>query len=319
MEYGLRRYEMSQRLLWFLFFLLCVAVSFPAVASYLAGHPPLEPAAAKELTARQTAFWLQQQWIREGFLPRIILHGVAVALLFLLGRLAWLFVQYVGAFAVRGFLSEAARGAQAGAMAAGEAPDGAALAREAASERAIERIRKTPLRFFFHAYRRLHILLSGPQKVLSAEELLTRESRLVEADWQIASGAWEPYRWVVRVLPLVGLAATLVIFYGKLQPVLEGKKDIQEAVAFGLASLLPFVQVSVAAVGLHVAGSLLRKVEGLYLATVDSLFYDQLLARLPLRSPDTVLILNALRAHVEELREALHRIERAVTTGGKTP
>jgi len=50
-------------------------------------------------------------------------------------------------------------------------------------------------------------------------------------------------------------------------------------------------------------------VESLYLANLDASFYDQMLSELPIRSSDTLLILQSLQRHFRELQVALKRLE----------
>ena len=67
--------------------------------------------------------------------------------------------------------------------------------------------------------------------------------------------------------------------------------------------------VSVLAVILGLACAFLTRVENLYLANLDASLYDQMLSELPIRSSDTLLILQSLQRHFRELQVALKRLE----------
>jgi hypothetical protein len=53
----------------------------------------------------------------------------------------------------------------------------------------------------------------------------------------------------------------------------------------------------------------MRRVENLYLANLDASLYDQMLSELPIRSSDTLLILQSLQKHFRELQVTLKRLE----------
>jgi hypothetical protein len=71
------------------------------------------------------------------------------------------------------------------------------------------------------------------------------------------------------------------------------------------------------AVFFQLAATLLRYFEELYLSNLDSFIYDRLLSRLPLRSKDTVLILETLQQQFRELDAALKRLEDKVLSPSK--
>jgi len=73
--------------------------------------------------------------------------------------------------------------------------------------------------------------------------------------------------------------------------------------------MLPVVQLTLLAVLLGLACAFLIRVEGLYLANLDASLYDQMLSELPIRSSDTVLILESLQKHFRDLQVALKGLE----------
>jgi hypothetical protein len=55
------------------------------------------------------------------------------------------------------------------------------------------------------------------------------------------------------------------------------------------------------------------RLENLYLANLDALLYDRLLSTMPIRSSDTILILEALQKHFREVNQMIERLERSVS------
>jgi hypothetical protein len=53
----------------------------------------------------------------------------------------------------------------------------------------------------------------------------------------------------------------------------------------------------------------LNRMEGLYLANLDASLYDQMLTELPIRSSDTLLLLESMQKHFRDLQVALKRLE----------
>jgi hypothetical protein len=170
-------------------------------------------------------------------------------------------------------------------------------------------MQRSPQRYLFHAYQRVAWMLSGPRGVGYSDELFTREQRLVEADWHIHRNSWEPFLWILRLLPFIALAQTFWMFYAHLDQLMDTQREVQEVVGMVLWSLVPFAQVLVLTVFFQLIHGLLRRLDNLYLADIDSLLYDQLLSRLPLHSSDTVLMMRLMRQEIRKLQEALQRIE----------
>ena len=70
------------------------------------------------------------------------------------------------------------------------------------------------------------------------------------------------------------------------------------------------MQLTVLAVLLGLACAFVNRLEHLYLANLDASLYDLLmLSELPIRSSDTLLILESLQKHFHELQVALKRLE----------
>jgi len=94
---------------------------------------------------------------------------------------------------------------------------------------------------------------------------------------------------------------------------LIGHKDIQELATTLMPSVLPFVQVMMLTLVFGLAYGLVSRLENLYLANLDALFYDRLLSTLPIRSSDTILILEALQKHFRDVSQMLERLERSIS------
>ncbi len=107
MEYGLRRYEATQRLLWFLFFLGCLGLAY--VAAPIASQAPPEASTAfrsfQPDMLKSLDFWFDLRWLRVEPLGRMMVYLVWVAFIFLGGRLLGLIVQYGGKYYVRSLLA----------------------------------------------------------------------------------------------------------------------------------------------------------------------------------------------------------------------
>lgn len=315
MQYGLRYYETSQRLWWFVLLLFCFLVAYPASKGYVAlsaSLPRLQVEGIQIDTFKTLEFWKQKQWISESPLGQVIVYLALVAYYYWLARLAWLVLQWVGKELMHWGLKSALKDApdQARTGSNWQGADPAVLLNNEALRKVAGPV---ALRWIFNAHKRLHLLLLGGSRVPSSESLMQRESRLESVDWQLLSGSWEPYKWIVRLLPLLGVAQSGWILYLHLQPVLDGGRELQTIPAVALISLIPVVQVVVAMVALSLAQGLLERLENFYLAKLDALFYDRLLSRLPLQSSDTVLLLKAMEKHFERLHKVLNKLERKLS------
>lgn len=339
MEYGLRRYEAARRLSWFVFFLLCLALASSAADWYEANHvqltqsiqptaPPPQtertgpaPATREKASAtpalrpeelKSLSFWTRCHWLGLQPLGRALTWLSSVAVLFLAGRLLWLLTQFVGEVLVKRVLTKTIR-----PLASRRNPMTEKLPPTAEqvfpAERLMSKVNLLPLQLIFHPYQRLKLLLvKKPQSTLSSEELMEKERRIVETDWQVLYQSWSPFRWLLWLLPVLALAQTCWMLYVYLQPALTGQKEIQEILGHVLQSLVPLVQVILFAIVLKLVSSLLRRVEDLYLSNVDAMLYDQFICQLPFQSSDTVIVLEALQRHFNEIHAALRRLERSL-------
>ncbi len=314
MEYGLRHYEAVQRLFWFLFFLACVAIAHPVAKSYLAGftHLPPTPTGGPFDPLKNTAFWFQLDWLRrETLLGFVIVFLGWAALLFLAGRAIWLIVQFVGELLVKRILTDTLRNHSIRTKSTfTNSPTN--WERLFPAEILLAKVSRFPLPLLFHPFQRLRLMFANPVHPVSAQDMIERERRIVEADWQVFSGSWAPFRWLVWPLPLLALLQSVWLFYIQLQPALTGQRELMETFHSLIGNLVPVAQVCALAVILQLTAGLLRRIEELYLSNVDDLLYEHLLSRLPFQSSDTVVVLEALKQHFLELRQLIRTLEQPV-------
>ena len=90
------------------------------------------------------------------------------------------------------------------------------------------------------------------------------------------------------------------------------QKEILDSIKPTLNLLLPLIQAAGMAIFFQLALTLLRYFEELYLSNLDSFIYDRLLSRLPLRSNDTVLILETLQGQFRDLQASLKKLEEKI-------
>lgn len=316
MEYGLRRYEAAQRLFWVLFFILCLGLAYllaeaamDSPAAPKAVPPTLHPDALKSLS-----FWFQLQWIRGEPFGKVLVYLLYVAMIFVVGRFFWLLVQYVGKFYVMSLLDSHIR-KPAGPPKRGLDPLSMNPEKLFPTEILLKKTAPLYLRLLFHPLTRLRLMLARNQGTLSSEELMERERRIVETDWQILWGAWTPFRWLLWLLPFFAMLQSAWLLYQQVQPAVTGQKEIHDILAPVFASIIPLVQVVLITVLLSLGSGLLKRMEGFYLSGVDTLFYDQFLSRLPFQSSDTVILLEALNRHFQELHFVLRRLEKSLGEG----
>ena len=313
MEYGLRRYEATQRLVWFLFFLACLGVAYLMLPGQLPA-PSKAPAMSRSIQPemlKSLDFWFNLRWIHVEPMGKAMIYLTWALSLFLMGRLLGLMVQYVGKFYIRSLLSMHIRWSEA-------APKFKQTALSASPEVAfpvallLEKTDNILLQMLFHAFRRLKVLLANPGGTLSSERLAEKERRLAETDWEILWGSWTPFRWLLRLLPVVGVVQTAWLVHQILQPALSGQKDFQELFGLVFNGLLPLLQVIFLTVAFTLASGLLKRLESFYLSGVDTLFYDRFITRLPFQSSDTPILLEMLQRNFRELHEAVNRLERSM-------
>ena len=310
MEYGLRRYEATQRLLWFLFFLACLGIAYLMVPDHLpvtqAGSP-LSRTIQLEVM-KSLDFWFSLRWISMDPLGKLMLFLVWALSLFLIGRSLGLIVQYAGKHLVKRLLATHVSRSEAGPKRAQTSP---ATTLETSSQGTflLEKTDNIFLQSVFHPFRRLRVLLTNPGKTLSSERLSEKERRLAETDWEILWSSWTPFRWLLRLLPVVGAAQTVWLLHLQLQPALFGQKEFQELLGMAFISTLPLIQVVFLTVAFSLASGLLKRLESFYLSGVDTLFYDRFLTRLPFQSSDTPIVLEMLQRNFQELHARLKHLE----------
>jgi hypothetical protein len=317
MEYGLRQYEARQRLLWFLFFLACLLVAWPAKGIYLSSVPrtPLKQISLEMV--KSMGFWHQQQWVHVGPVGTLLSYLVWVAVVFVVGRVACLLLHFIGKAAMARTLPKVTANPrqQPSIGKPSSLVSSSQLKLPESLVRWTQALRANLLRFVFHAYQRALFTFASPHGVLIADDMADRQHRLADIDWQILNGSWTPYRWILRLLPVLALFQTLWLIYLQVQPVLGGQKELQDLLGALLPSVLPFVQVVILTLIFGLGYGLLIRLEHLYLAGLDALFYDRLLSSMPIRSSDTILILDALQKHFREMNATLERLERS--SGGR--
>jgi hypothetical protein len=312
MEYGVRRYDAAQRLLWFAFFLLCLALAYPIAKVYqldffgLSGKPgPFHADSLKSFT-----FWMQLNWLQTQPFGSFTIYVIWVALLFIAGRIVWLLLQLVGKRLVRNLLVSSLEKREE-RQKPGAATSSSELEKSFPTVLLYGKVNRLPLQLVFHPYQRLRLMLARTHGTLSSEDLMEKERRIVETDWQILWSSWTPFRWLIWLLPLLGLGHSLWLLYEQVQPALSGQKELQDLLAPILTSILPLAQLTVIAVLFSLVSGLLKRFENLYLSSVDGLFYDQLLSRLPFQSSDTLIILEAMERHFQQIHARLGRLERS--------
>jgi len=243
-----------------------------------------------------------------GTLWKVLVYLLYVAMIFVAGRFFWLLVQYVGKFYVMSLLDSHIR-KPAGPPKRGLDPLSMNPEKLFPTEILLKKTGPLYLRLLFHPLTRLRLMLARNQGTLSSEELMERERRIVETDWQILWGAWTPFRWLLWLLPFFAMLQSAWLLYQQVQPAVTGQKEIHDILGPVFASIIPLVQVVLITVLLSLGSGLLKRMEGFYLSGVDTLFYDQFLSRLPFQSSDTVILLEALNRHFQELHFVLRRLE----------
>lgn len=308
MEYGLRRYEASQRLLSFLFFIFCLVFAYSLAGDSVVSRPLSAQAPVFQPEGLKSfAFWTHMQWIRVEPFGKYMIYVVWVLVLFLAGRTCWLLIQHIGMFLVKRLLSVHVKKPVGRPKPGLMAPSPERLF---PAELLMRKVSPLPLQLIFHPYQRLGMMLNHPQGSYSSEELSEKERRIVETDWQILWGSWTPFRWLVWCLPLLGLLEAAWLFYQQLQPAFQGLKELHDVLSRVLNGLLPLAQSIVIALAFGMVSGLLKRVENLYLSSVDALIYDQFLSCLPFQSSDTLILLETMQRHFQELQRMMRRLER---------
>lgn len=309
MDHGLTQYEARERLLWFLFLLVCLLVALPVVWIHLAGVPRT-PAVATSLEALKSySFWAQRHWVHMGPLGKVLAYLVWVAILFILLRFLWLVAQFVGKSSLLSTLAELMSNLK-NRQAAKPWDSTTEVQKKPYAGYALMLSRLNhPLRFFLHPFRRAQYTLSSGPGMPFTDGLLERQQRLSDMDRQLFKSSWTAFRWILWLLPILAALQSFWLIYSETQLFLGRQSELEEFVNAFWPAMLPLVQLTVLAVFLGLASAFMNRVEGLYLANLDASLYDQMLSEVPIRSSDTLLILESLQKHFRDLQVALKRLE----------
>ncbi len=372
MEYGLRRYEAVQRLLWLTLFILCLGASYfmwgdstPASPQLkdvktlrfwtglqgilmappapdlskgrlAGGEPSLDAGLKKETTPGAKKQGYTEREIPAPYTPppqsqsdpralgKVMQFLLRAASYFLVSRLLWLIFQYIGKFLLQDLVEKRIKApGQVKAEYSTSTTPVAFFPRQVL----LDEIRHFRFSFLFHPFWRLRMMLSGFQKSISSEELLEKERRIVDADWQILNSSWSPYGWIFWIVPVLALAQTawflvLQMPLVQMQSASTGQKELLDSFQTIPNALLPLVQAAGLVIFFKLAAGFLRRFEELYLSNLDALIFDRLLSKLPFQSNDTLIILESLQRQFSDLQTVLKRIERTIhlekKPGGQT-
>lgn len=254
-----------------------------------------------EQSAAQTDSWL---------LSRIMLFLVRVGFIFTAARFLLLLVQFLAKFVMNAIMSESLKrlGSPKQEFDTGPIYPERLFPRQLL----LDKIRQVPLNFLFHPFMRLRLMLSGFAKSVSSEEMIEKERRIVETDWQLLYGSWGPFHWLLWLLPAVALVQSAWFFLIQVQNASVAQKELLDSLQALPNVVLPLAQAVGIVIFFRVAAAILRRMEELYLSNLDALLYDRLLSRLPFHSGDTVILLQTLQRQFQEVHSALRRLERSV-------
>lgn len=309
MDYGLSQYEARERLLWFLLLLLCLLIALPAVWIDLAGVPHTSVIATSSEALKSYAFWSQRHWIHMGPLGKVLAYLAWVAILFALIRFLWLIAQFIGKSSLLGDLAETMSNLKS--RQAGKPWDSKTEEQKkphAGFALMVNRLNH-PSRLLFHAFRRARFTLSAAPGIPFTDGLIERQQRLSDMDRQLFRSSWSAFRWILRLLPILAALQSFWLIYSETQLFLGKQSELDQFANAFWPAILPLVQLIVLAVFLWLASAFMSRVESLYLANLDASLYDQMLSELPIRSSDTLLILESMQKHFRELQNALKRFE----------
>jgi len=309
MDHGLAQYEARERFLWFLFLLVCLLVALPAVWIHLAGVPRTPVIATTSEALKSYAYWSQRHWMHVGPLGKLLAYLAWVAILFILTRFLWLIAQFIGKGSLLRSLREMMSSLKSRQTAKPwDSTTDAQKKPYAGFALMVSRLNH-PSRFLLHAFRRAQYTLSSTPGIPFTDGLLERQQRLSDMDRQIFKSSWTAFRWILRLLPILAALQSFWLIYSETQLFLGKESELEQFANAFWPAMLPLVQLTALAVFLGLAYAFLNRLEGLYLANLDASLYDQMLSELPIRSSDTLLILNSLQKHFRELQVTLKRLE----------
>ena len=309
MDHGLTQYEARERLFWLVFLFLCLLMAFPALWIHLAGVPRSPMVATSSEALKSYSFWAQRHWVHVGPLGKVLAYLAWVAILFFLARVLWLIVQYIGKRSLLSTVSEIMSAIKSRQTARPSDSMTDVQNKPYAGFAAMVNRLNHPARFLVHAYRRARCTLSSSAGMPFTDGLLERQQRLSDMDRQLFKSSWTPFRWIVRLLPVLAALQSFWLIYSETQLFLGKQSELEHFANAFWPAMLPLVQLTVLAVFLGLASAFMSRVESLYLANLDASLYDQMLSELPIRSSDTLLILQSLQKHFRELQAALKRLE----------
>jgi len=309
MDHGLSQYEARERLLWFLFLLLCLLVALPALWIHLAGVPRSPAVVTTSEALKSYSFWSQRHWIHVGPLGKVLAYLAWTAVLFILIRFLWLIAQFIGKRSLLGDLREMMSDLKS-RQAAKPWDSTTEVQRKPYAGFALMVSRLNhPLRFILHAFRRAQYTLSSGPGMPFTDGLIERQQRLSDMDRQLFRSSWTAFRWILRLLPILAALQSFWLIYSETQLFLGKESELEQFVNAFWPAMLPLVQLTVLSVFLGLVSAFMSRVESLYLANLDASLYDQMLSELPIRSSDTLLILQSLQKHFRELQLTLERLE----------
>jgi len=309
MDHGLTQYEARERLLWFLFLLVCLLMALPAIWIHLAGVPRTPVVATTSEALKSYAYWSQRHWMHVGPLGKVLAYMAWVAIVFILARFLWIIAQFVGkSFLLRNLREMMSSMKSRQAAKPWDSSTDVQKKPFAGFTQLIANLNH-PLRFLLHAFRRAQYTLSSTPGIPFTDGLLERQERLSDMDRQIFKSSWTAFRWILRLLPILAALQSFWLIYSETQLFLGKQSELEQFANAFWPAMLPLVQLTVLAVFLGLVYAFLNRLEGLYLANLDASLYDQMLSELPIRSSDTLLILESLQKHFRELQGALKRLE----------
>lgn len=308
MDHGLSQFEARERFIWFLFWVLCLLMALPAVWIHLAVVPRTPVMATTSETIKTYGFWAQRHWMHIGPLGKVLAYLAWVAVLFIVIRFLWLIAQFMGK---RSLLSSLHEGiASMKRRQTSKLSDSTNDLRNkpyAGFGLMVSRLNH-PSRFLFHAFRRAQNTLPSTAGMPFTDGLIERQLRLSNMDQRMFKSSWTAFRWIVRLLPVLAALQSFWLIYS-VTPLFLGKQDELEQFAYAFCSaMLPLVQLTVLAVFVGLASAFLSRMESLYLANLDTSLFDHMVSELPIRSSDTLLILQSLQKHFLELQDTLKNL-----------
>jgi len=309
MDHGLTQYEARERLLWFLFLLVCLLTALAAVWIHLAGVPRTPVVATTSEALKTYAFWSQRHWVHIGPLGKVLAYLSWVAMLFILARFPWLIVQFIGKSALLRELRELMSTLKSRQSAKPWDSTTDVQKKPYVGYALMANRLNPPLRFLLHSFRRAQYTLTPAPGMPFTDGLLERQQRLSDMDRQMFKSSWTAFRWILRLLPILAALQSFWLIYSETQLFLGKQTELEQFANAFWPAMLPVVQLTVLAVLLGLASALMNRVEGLYLANLDASLYDQMMAELPIRSSDTLLILESLQKHFRELQGTLKQLE----------